>query len=314
MHYCSYYLPKKVVTNEDLKEIFPEIDPERVFAHTGVRRRHYADNETSSDMSYNAINQLIEDNKIDKAAIDGLICVTQNPDNMVPNTASRLQNMLGLTKDLLAFDLNLACSGFVYALLLAKSIIKSTDKNNILITTTGDRVKYLNKKDKNTLTLFGDGASAFLLTRENVDKIKEFVTGTDGSGYNDIIIKNDDENDFQSPRHYSMNSINIFSFTISVVPDLIKKILEKNNLTLEDIDYFVLHQANKSILEYVRNDLNIEKEKMYINLEETGNTSSSTIPVAFADLVKQNKLHNGMKILIAGYGAGFSWAGTVIEW
>lgn len=314
MHYCSYYLPKKVVTNEDLKEIFPEIDPERVFAHTGVRRRHYADNETSSDMSYNAINQLIEDNKIDKAAIDGLICVTQNPDNMVPNTASRLQNMLGLTKDLLAFDLNLACSGFVYALLLAKSIIKSTDKNNILITTTGDRVKYLNKKDKNTLTLFGDGASAFLLTRENVDKIKEFVTGTDGSGYNDVIIKNDDENDFQSPRHYSMNSINVFSFTISVVPDLIKKILEKNNLTLEDIDYFVLHQANKSILEYVRNDLNIEKEKMYINLEETGNTSSSTIPVAFADLVKQNKLHNGMKILIAGYGAGFSWAGTVIEW
>lgn len=314
MHYCSYYLPKKVVTNEDLKEIFPEIDPERVFAHTGVRRRHYADNETSSDMSYNAINQLIEDNKIDKAAIDGLICVTQNPDNMVPNTASRLQNMLGLTKDLLAFDLNLACSGFVYALLLAKSIIKTTDKNNILITTTGDRVKYLNKKDKNTLTLFGDGASAFLLTRENVDKIKEFVTGTDGSGYNDVIIKNDDENDFQSPRHYSMNSINVFSFTISVVPDLIKKILEKNNLTLEDIDYFVLHQANKSILEYVRNDLNIEKEKMYINLEETGNTSSSTIPVAFADLVKQNKLHNGMKILIAGYGAGFSWAGTVIEW
>lgn len=314
MHYCSYYLPKKVVTNEDLKEIFPEIDPERVFAHTGVRRRHYADNETSSYMSYNAINQLIENNKIDKAVIDGLICVTQNPDNMVPNTASRLQNMLGLTKDLLAFDLNLACSGFVYALLLAKSIIKSTDKNNILITTTGDRVKYLNKKDKNTLTLFGDGASAFLLTRENVDKIKEFVTGTDGSGYNDVIIKNDDENDFQSPRHYSMNSINVFSFTISVVPDLIKKILEKNNLTLEDIDYFVLHQANKSILEYVRNDLNIEKEKMYINLEETGNTSSSTIPVAFADLVKQNKLHNGMKILIAGYGAGFSWAGTVIEW
>lgn len=314
MHYCSYYLPKKVVTNEDLKKIFPEMDPERVFAHTGVRRRHYADNETSSDMSYNAIKQLIENNGIDKNTIDGLICITQNPDNMVPNTASKLQNMLGLTKKLLAFDVNLACSGFVYALLLAKSIIKTTDKNNILITTTGDRVKYLNKKDKNTLTLFGDGASAFLLTRENVDKIKEFITGTDGSGYNDVIITNDDENDFQSPRHYSMNSINVFSFTISVVPGLIKQILAKNDLTLEDIDYFVLHQANKSILEYIRNELNIDKKKMCINLEETGNTSSSTIPVTLVDLAKQNKLQNGMKILIAGYGAGFSWAGTIIEW
>lgn len=314
MHYCSYYLPKKIVTNEDLKKIFPEMDPERVFAHTGVRIRHYADNETSSDMSYNAINELIKKNNIDINTIDGLICVTQNPDNMVPNTASKLQNMLELKKNLLAFDVNLACSGFVYALLLAKSIIKTTDKNNILITTTGDRVKYLNKKDKNTLTLFGDGASAFLLTRENVDKIKEFITGTDGSGYNDVIITNDDENDFQSPRHYSMNSINVFSFTISVVPELIKQILAKNNLTLEDIDYFVLHQANKSILEYIRNELNIDKEKMCINLEKTGNTSSSTIPVTLADLAKQNKLQNGMKILIAGYGAGFSWAGTIIEW
>lgn len=314
MHYCSYYLPKKTISNDDLKKSFPEINPERVFTHTGVKNRHYADIEKPSEMAFNAINELIEKNNIDKNTIDGLICVTQSPDNQIPHTSSKLQNMLGLTKNLLAFDVNLACSGFVYALLVAKSIIKTTDKNNILITTTGDRVKYLNKTDKNTLTLFGDGASAFLLTRENVDKIKEFVTGTDGSGYDDIIMKNENENDFQSPRYYAMNNINVFSFTISVVPSLITDVLTKNNMDINDIDFFVLHQANKSILEYIQNALSIPSEKMCIDMEESGNTSATTIPLALKNLYDQNKLFDGAKILIAGYGAGFSWAGTIIEW
>lgn len=314
MHYCSYYLPKKVVTNEDLKKIFPEMDPERVFAQTGVRKRHYADTEKPSEMAFNAINELIEKNNIDKNTIDGLICVTQSPDHQMPNVASKLQNMLGLRTDILGFDINLACSGFMHALLVAKSIIKSTDKNNILITATGDRVKYIRSSDKGTLTLFGDGASAFLLTRENVDKIKEFITGTDGSGYFDTYIGNEDENNFQSPRYFNMNNINVFTFAISLVPTAITQILEKNNMTIDDIDYFALHQANKSILDYIRNNLSIPEEKMYINLEETGNTSSASIPIILSNMEKENKLFDGAKILMVGFGGGFSWAGTIIEW
>ncbi|MDE7168988.1 MAG: ketoacyl-ACP synthase III [Mucispirillum sp.] len=307
----SVYLPNNIMDNDDFSNMFPDWNSDRVFEQTGIRSRHYsADDEKSSDMACAAIDNLAREHNIDKNSVDFLICVTETPDNMLPATAFKIHRLSGLPKTCGAFDINHGCAGFAYGLFTAKSMIMSGMASNIIVVTSDILSKYCSADDRGIKTLIGDGASACLIDRAAAESMGEFIYGSDGSGYEDIIIKKDDSG---SPALY-MNGMNVFYFAISEVPAIIDEILAKNNMVLDDIDHIVLHQANKTILEYIRKRLKAGSDRFFINMETTGNTASSTIPLALDALAKGGRLEKGMKILILGFGVGLSWCGTIIEW
>lgn len=310
----AYKLADKIITNESIQAKFPNTDIKKLAKSIGIERRTICNNIKTSDLLYGSTKNLLDDYKISESSIDAFICVTQSPDDMLPNVGAKVSNMLHLNKSILSYDINLGCSGFIYGLVSALALIKSGIVSNCLIATGASRCKYIRDDDYSTQLLFGDAAASFYLDSSSIDRIGSFIFGTDGSGYENIMIKNDDENDFQSPKHYYMNNVNVFTFTITEVPILISDILKKNNLIIDDIDYFVLHQANKKIIQTIGNELEIPDEKLVIDMTEIGNTSSASIPICMRNLVNKGKLKDGMKILIAGYGVGFSWGGTVITW
>lgn len=310
----SYKLADKVITNDTIQEKFPDIDITKLAKSIGIKKRNVCENMKTSDLLYYSAKYLLDEYDIINTSIDSLICITQAPDDMLPNVSAKVCNMLNLKQSILSYDINIACSGFTYGLVNALALIKSEIISNCLIVTGASRCKYIRNDDYSTQLLFGDAAAAVYLDKDNVRNIGQFVFGTDGSGYNDIMIKNNDENDFQSSKHYYMNNVNVFTFTITKVPLLITEILRKNELTLEDIDYFILHQANKKILQTIGNELEIKEDKIVVDMTDIGNTSSASIPICIKNLSNNGKLEKGMKILIAGFGAGFSWGGTIITW
>lgn len=322
----SYYTPNQVLTNEDLVHEFPEWTVEKVASKVGIHQRHIASaNETAGDMALLAAEKLFEEHKIDRNDVDFVLLCTQSPDYFLPSTACILQNKLGLRQDIGAFDFNLGCSGFVYGLSVAKGLIAAGIAKNILLLTSETYTKYLHPKDKGNRTIFGDAASATLISTTGFAEIGDFVLGTDGLGYEQLIVKSgaartpqalndiqyDENNNPTSSDHLFMNGPDIFTFTIERVPTMIRDLLEKSGLTKDDINLFVPHQANLYILEFLRKKMKIEKDKYYINLANFGNTVSSTIPIALCEALKENKLHGN--ILLAGFGVGLSWGATVIK-
>ena len=330
----SYYLPKKILSNEEISLKHPEWSIEKIARKTGIYERHIADeNEFSSDMAINAALLLFKENNIDRQIIDYILLCTQSPDYFLPTTACIIQDKLGLQKKCGALDFNLGCSGFVAGLGLAKGLIESGQAKNILLITSETYSKYIHDQDKSNKTIFGDAASASLITADPPKyvlsgEIENFEYGTDGSKYDCLIVKNggirnrfekgkdhyNEENEFQfNDDNLSMDGKEIFNFTAFEVPVLIKNVLEKNNYLIEDIDLFVFHQANEYMLQTIRKRIGIEEDKFYINLKHFGNTVSSTIPIALNNALLENKIKKGMKILIAGFGVGLSMAATILE-
>lgn len=324
----EYFLPEKVLTNDQLSEKFPEWDSKKIEDKIGIKSRHIAgEDETALDMAEKACFKLLEG--IDKDRIDFLILCTQSPDYFLPASACLLQERLGLQRNTGAFDFNLGCSGFIYGLALSKGLIASGIANTILLVMSETYSKHIHPRDKANLSIFGDASAAVLITRSDSEQIGEFVLGTDGRGYNNLIVNNgcfrnkkyfEKEPDFmdgifKSPDHLFMNGPEIFNFTIETVPQLVSDIIKKNNLDFEAIDYFVYHQANKYMLDYLRKKSKIPIEKFYNNIINTGNTVSSTVPIALKNLMDQNliKIGSGKKILLAGFGVGYSWGATIIE-
>lgn len=311
------FFPKKVVTNEDLQKEFPEWSPEKIFNKVGVRQRYTASQEeTVLELAVEASNKILKD--IDKNKIDFILFCTQSPDYHLPTTACILQDRLGLRREIGALDFNLGCSGFVYGLGVAKGLISAGIAKTILLVTSETYTKYLRADDKSNKTIFGDGAAATLIEKDDTKQSFQFELGTDGSGYNHLIVKNGggrnpiSEEDIVGNCLF-MNGPKIFTFTIEKIPIIVDEVLKKNNLKKEDIDYFVFHQANKHILNRQREILDIPEEKFYINLENTGNTVSSTIPIALKDLIDTNKIKQGQKIMLVGFGVGLSWGATIVE-
>lgn len=321
----SYYLPEKVVTNEQLVEEFPEWSVEKIAKKVGINERHIAaEDETAGDMAYNAAEKLIEENVINKETIDFVLLCTQSPDYFLPSTSCIIQSRLGLPTKCGAFDFNLGCSGYEYGLAVAKGLIMSGVANNILLLTAETYSKHIHPKDKSNRTIFGDGASASLISTDGFAKIGEFVLGSDGRGFDRLIHKTgamrhyqplndlyDDENGNPLSSDYLfMDGKAIFDFTSDVVPPMIEETLAKNNLTMDDVDLFVFHQANKYMINYLRKLIGIDKEKFYVFMENVGNTVSSTIPIALCEAQKEGKLHGN--ILLAGFGVGLSYGATVL--
>lgn len=324
----SYYLPKKVLTNQDITKKFPEWTEEKIFEKVGIKERHIAaENETALDMAEMAAKKMFTENEGLKEKIDFIVFCTQSPDYKLPTSACILQDRLGIKQCAGAFDFNLGCSGYVYGLSIAKAYISSGLAKNVLLLTAETYSKYLHPEDKSNISIFGDAASATVVSTDGFLKIGAFAFGTDGSGYNQLIVKDgasrnpkngntvtEDENGhIVSSSHLFMDGQSIFSFTLKQVPKLVNELLEKNRIEKTEVDLFILHQANVFILEFLRKKLKIEKEDFYYYVENVGNTVSNSIPVALANAKEDDRLKDKKNILLAGFGVGLSWAGCILE-
>lgn len=324
----SYYLPEKVVTNEELVKEFPEWSVDKVAQKVGVDSRHLAaENETAGDMAEKAARKLFEEYKIDPNTIDFLMLCTQSPDYFLPSTSCILQDKLGIPTTAGAFDYNLGCSGCIYGMAMAKGLIAAGIAKNILLLTAETYNKYLHPSDKSNRSIFGDGAAACLISTEGFAEIGEFSLGTDGSGANNLIVKTgaarckqttgkyveDEEGHIWFDDYLYMNGGNIFNFTLEAVPIMMKEILAKNGFVQDNIDYYVFHQANKFMLNTIRKVCALPKDKFYINLADTGNTVSSTVLIGLKDCLHKDIIKPGMKVLISGFGVGLSWGGTILR-
>lgn len=323
----SYWLPDKVVTNEDLAKAFPEWSVDKISKKIGILKRHIAGpEELSSDLAIKAAEKLFDEHKINPADIDFIMLCTQSPDYFLPTSACIIQNKLGIPISSGAIDFNLGCSGFIYGLAMAKGLIYAGIARNILLLTSETYSKFIHPGDKSNLTIFGDAGAAILISTRGFATIGEFDLGTDGKGADKLIVKTgglrnktsynegltDEYGNFISENHLFMNGGEIFNFTIDMVPPLVKNVLQKNKLSQNEIDHFVFHQANKYMLNHLRKLLEIPEDKFYYYLEEVGNTVSSTVPIALYEALKEGKIGNGSKVLLAGFGVGFSWGGVIL--
>jgi len=317
IHSIEYYLPEITVDNAKLSLEFPEWEAEKIEEKVGIRSRHIASkNETALDLAFNASEKLLK--SFDKELVDFVILCTQSPDYFLPSGACILQDKLKLRKDIGAFDFNLGCSGYIYGLAFAKSLINSKIASNVLLIMAETYSKHIHPLDKSNRSIFGDGAAATLVLYSPEDRIHEFVLGTDGSGKGNLIVKNggmrfiDSQNEDSVENYLYMNGPEIFNFTLDVVPDLVKNVLFKHNMSLDQIDFCIFHQANKFMLEYLRKKLKIDPAKFYINMLETGNTVSATIPIALKDCLDAGLVKSGDKVLLVGFGVGYSWGATIV--
>ena len=322
----EYYLPEQVVTNDDLAEVFETWSAEKIYKKTGITSRHIAaENETALDLAEKACVKIFNDGAIDKEEIDFLVFVTQNPDYRLPTTACLLQDRLGLRKGIGAFDINLGCSGFIYGLAVAKSLVDAKLASNVLLVTSEIYSKYINELDRSTRTIFGDGAAATVVGIDGI-QIGPFDFGTDGSGEDAFKIPAsgaripqteetskvlEDNGNWRSQEQIFMDGTEIFSFTLREVPESVNRVLEKAGLKLEEVDQFIFHQANQFMLNHLRHVIGIDKEKFYINMADTGNTVSASIPIALKRALDEKVIEENQTVLLSGFGVGLSW-GTVI--
>lgn len=316
----EYYLPELVLTNEDLEKEFPEWSSERIQEKVGITQRHISsDHETVLDLAVGSSEKLFEN--YDRSKIDFILFCTQSPDYFLPTTACILQDKLGLRRNIGAMDFNLGCSGFVYGLAFAKGLIAGGIAQNILLVTSETYTKHINPKDKGNRSIFGDASASAIIEKAENGRDYKFCLGTDGSGAENLIVKKgafrtdfelSPDNEF-SPENLYMNGPEIFNFTIENIPGLVRETMEANGLTMDDIDHFVFHQANSFMLNYLRKKTKIPAGKFYIDMEKTGNTVSATIPIALKNMMDKGMLKKGDKVLLAGFGVGYSWGATILE-
>ena len=323
----AYYLPERVVSNEDLVKEFPEWSVEKVSQKVGVETRHLAaEHETAGDMAEKAAIRLFKEYGIKASEIYFLILCTQSPDYFLPSTACILQDRLHIPTTAGAFDFNLGCSGCVYGLAMAKGLIAAGIAKNILLLTAETYNKYLHPSDKSNRSIFGDGAAACLISTEGFAEIGEFSLGTDGSGAENLIVKTgaakqrqasgkyveDDEGHIWYDDYLYMNGGAIFNFTLETGPSMMKEILRKNELEMEQIDYYIFHQANKFMLNTIRKVCALPKDKFYVNLTNTGNTVSSTVLIGLKECIDNQTIKTNDKVMISGFGVGLSWGGCIL--
>jgi 3-oxoacyl-[acyl-carrier-protein] synthase-3 len=309
----EYYLPEKVITNAFLSRECG-IDPEFLESKVGIAQRHVAaQDESPSDMAVAAAEKLIASHKVDRAGIGLLMVCTQNPDYRLPTTACIVQHRLRLGTGCIAFDINLGCSGFTYGLCIAGNFIKTGAVEKALIVMVDQYSKTIDYSDKNTASLFGDAASAILLsTAEHSYGVIDQILGTDGSGAENLILRNSGVVREEGRDGFLyMNGRKIIEFSMSAVPACVKELLKKNRIAVKDVKHFIFHQANEYMLRKIQKQLSIPDEKMIIDVKDYGNTVSSTIPIALKNLQVRSPLQKGDLLVFVGFGVGYSW-GSVL--
>lgn len=318
-------LPEQIVTNEDLSKVVDTSD-EWISSRTGIRERHLAKDETTASMAAEAGMRAMQDAGIGAEEVDLLIVGTITGDYVTPSTSCEVQEILGAV-NAVAFDINAACAGFMFALHTAHAYLQSGIYKTALVLGAETLSKIMDWKDRSTCVLFGDGAGAAVVRAfekgQAEDKaaggILAFEQGSDGRKgkvlsclgrrNNNPLI----ENPF-IPSYVSMNGQEVYKFAVNTVPASIQKVLELAGLETGDIKYFVLHQANIRILQAVAKRLKADMEKFPVSLDHCGNISAASVPILLDEMNRKGMLEKGDKIVMSGFGGGLTWASAVLEW
>lgn len=318
----AVHLPERVETNAQLQAEFPSWDIELIYQKTGIGARHLAaEGECASDLAVAAAQKLFHDFDVDPQSIDFVLLCTQTPDYPLPTTACLLQSRLGLRTNVGALDFNLGCSGFVYGLSLADGLIRGGMAKRVLLLTAETYSKYIHPADRSLRTIFGDGAAATLIEAAPEPTLSAFQFGTDGAGADTLLVaKGGARPEAQAikPRHRQrwesalyMDGPSLINFTVAAIPQLVENVLAEAKISDPDVDLYLFHQATLKMLDQLRERLGISRERMPIELEDCGNTVSSTIPILIERLRQQGRLKRGMHSMLVGFGVGWSWAGCM---
>lgn len=313
------YTPENVITNDDLSKIVDTND-EWISSRTGIKERRITSKENTTELALKAAENALERANISAESLDLIIVGTVSPDRFMPSIACKIQGEIGAV-NAAAFDITAACSGLIYGIEIANNFIMSGKYKRALIIGSEVLSKVVDWKDRNTCILFGDGAAALVLeSSDEVEGVKSLEIGADGvKGDNltssAIQLKNllveGDENHSNA---IWMNGKEIFKFGVNIICKSVNRILEENQLNLEDIKYIVPHQANSRMIDLAAKKLDVDSCKFYTNMQTYGNTSSASIGIALDEMVEKNMLHKGDKIILVGFGGGLTWGSALIEW
>ncbi|WP_425448956.1 beta-ketoacyl-ACP synthase III [Dethiothermospora halolimnae] len=314
------YVPEKIMTNEDLEKLVDTSD-EWITKRTGIKERRILDKDkATSHMVIEAGKKAMEDAKISPEDVDAIIVTTVTPDMAFPSTACIAQEKLGCV-NASAFDLEAACSGFIYGLSVAYGYISSNMYNNVLVVSADALSRITDWTDRGTCVLFGDGAGAAIISRVPENKgILSLDIGADGSGAGYLELpaggsKNPATMEtVNNKMHYlKMEGNEVFKFAVRKMNEASRKVIKEAGLELEDIDFLVPHQANIRIINSSRKKLKLDKDKVYVNLDKYGNMSSASIPVALDEAIKSNKIKKGDNVILVGFGGGLTWGSCLIR-
>lgn len=327
----DYMLPARSESIYEIADQYPGWPLERIAEKTGIRARHVAHaDECASDFGVVAAERLLANTGQPAADIDYLIFCTQTPDYLAPTTACLVQERLGLGQQVGAIDINLGCSGYIYALGLAKALIETGQASRLLLITADTYSKFVNPGDKSVRALFGDAAAATLLSaRGDNETIGPFVYGTDGSGAQDLIVPTsgmrqrathtpadeytDRHGNIRSDHNIYMNGRAIITFTLREVPRAIDTLCARAGITLDAVDAVVPHQASAMVLDGIRQKLGLEPERFVVCMEDIGNTVSCSIPIAIKRALDSGQIRPGALLLLVGFGVGLSWGATLVR-
>ena len=312
------YVPSLAVTNDDISELV-ETNDEWIMKRTGIRERRISQGEDTSDMASKAALCALERADVEPKDVELIIVATISPDMFIPSVACLVQSKIG-ADDAACFDINVACSGFVYAMEIAQSMMKSMNYKNALIIGSETLSKVINWKDRSTCILFGDGAGAAVLKRTEEPGIMKSYLKSEGKKGDALTIGAADFNtpfskeSVERDRHIYMNGGDVLKFAVNALADLVNKVLDETGLSMDDIKYIVPHQANVRIIQSAAKKLHTDLDKFYINLEKYGNTSSASVPIALNEMYEKGMLKKGDKFILVAFGGGLTYAATMIEW
>lgn len=312
------YAPSHIVTNEDLSAIV-ETSDEWILSRTGIKERRISTGEDTSNIATKAAKIAIERSGVLKEDLELIIVATITPDMCTPSVACMVQKELGATKAT-AFDVNAACSGFIYAIQIAESMMKIHNFKNALVIGAETLSKIVDWKDRGTCVLFGDGGGAAVLTQSDTKGIISTYSKADGSKYESLVAGAFDvENPFaldvvKRNNKVQMKGGEVFKFATAAIVDAVNNVLLNTGYDLSDIKHIVPHQANLRIIDYAAKKLEVDKDKFYVNLDRFGNTSSASIPIALNEMYEKNMLKAGDKIILVGFGGGLTFGSVLIEW
>jgi 3-oxoacyl-[acyl-carrier-protein] synthase-3 len=327
----AYHLPDEIETNEELSTANPEWDLKRVESRTGVLSRHIAGNdETAFDLAFSACEKLFKANPSLKNKIDGIVFCTQNEDYVMPANSSVLHDKLGLKESVFALDFNLACSGYIYGLAMIRGLFATGMVTNVILVNADTYSRYIHPKDRSARLLFGDGAAVSWIEASSGDEgIIDVICSTSGAHHQLFMIpaggsrtpRSDEtqipavdvSGNVRTPEHIRMDGGGVLEFVKSRVPDQIYELLERNGLSLSDIDQFVFHQASKTALDTLARLLDVGSDRIYSNIEKIGNTVSASIPIALRDAQDEGKIKSGDLVLLCGFGVGLSWGSALVR-
>ena len=313
----GHSVPKVQIPNEALREYVDTTD-EWISSRTGIKNRYISTGETATSLAIEAGKQALTQAGVKAEEIDLIIVATISPEYFMPSTACLVQAEIGATAAT-CFDVSAACSGFIYALKVASQGIRCGDYKKALVIGSEELSKTLDWEDRDTCVLFGDGAGAVVVGQSESPGIIKTYTGSDGTGADLLSLqarpsKNMLHEEEQTTPYMTMRGREVYSFAIKIVPKCIKEVVEDTKYNIEDIDYFVLHQANARIIDSVAKKMKLPSERFYKNMDTYGNTSAASIPIALNELSRSGKLKKGDLVALVGFGGGLTWGATLIKW